>query len=1100
MKTNAFLRGVFFGVIGFALVTSAGLSSAQANGPTRQTRIIQLKDSKSGDTLNVEAPVSTRAEFDQDKPSKLFAERERMRQEMIRNCNANKVGIVRSVQKAFVPESVGFAAAIAIVGQLESHGDPAAMKHWWEMSILDPLAHVSFAMFMVGNRAAGQFFSHVGMTFDPCVAVKRSKPGMPLTFSENRLQKTFRPLAGGMAMSVGFIASSITHELLADPNLRMCANIMLGRVPQERMKEAERACDIAHEEWAPGAKMTDYLDDVLANITFVGLQGYGVEAAKQLMSKGASGVEALAKREFIAGTGIAVGGTVKMIGSKMGRSAGVVLKFGVVRGAKTILFRGVTWGLAAGKFVGGPVVRGAIWIGNMVIFLKGIEMILPYFERPLTKFFDGREVTGGINEIMAELNKVEKNGWVWAPPAKPLRCTTPPRGMATLNYEFDDYVPPECFKDPKTPGQLIDRLNYKQKKWREFVLREAYTETSNWQDFALEFTNTYSSAYKMYAHFVSQIQNQRFMVAKGLAEPDYLYMQIPLLGLPIDYTQWNGKVCNLPKETKDILEQARKVIDAELAQPKWKTLPGQLLKPDTWLGMPNLNPNFGWKDWRPFNSVIHHKEPAAFKRNLETIRAGLVAADCRLPMPVTPEYKTVRGMTGEQLENLRKKRFTMAVATLFTVLTREPESGYARYTDAGRDIDHPWYPFLSKINIYMKLNMILQDPEPYPQGVFYVRLLDDEASFVDQDRKEAHPRKVGQIATPKMSEYILANMVCGPEADRRDQVSIQSMPGRAKTLIQRYVARSWGANDNYTSATNERMIDIVKGWKSQFIPPRIIDDPGYDICNTKPSQGDWKMDAGKLPTNDYKWDPHMNFWTVRGQKHRGFLEIVKNHIRRDVLGNDMNDGSFNRWWASKVEPHAKRVVADFQKEYRHIIATKYLPALTKQERATYNGRSFALGARNSMVDEFKLNAAILKRLHNAGRAQNEPGFNGNQKALNAMTTVFERMAKMVGTQAELKATLLDLKAIDAKTNVTWSSPVAVKAYSEHNQALTAAIDAIDKAMKASVSPKLAPAAVKTVNEIRTAAIVNLKNLVTELDSYNGMLLSLRTEDVALAAN
>ncbi|MEK7356257.1 MAG: hypothetical protein AAB250_07395, partial [Bdellovibrionota bacterium] len=339
---------------------------------------------------------------------------------------------------------------------------------------------------------------------------------------------------------------------------------------------------------------------------------------------------------------------------------------------------------------------------------------------------DGRELTAAISEILAELNNAEKNGWGWTPPPKPLRCTTPPRGMGTINYEFDDYHPPECFTVPKNPGELVDRLNHKQKKWREFILRDAYTETANWQDFVLQFTNTYTAAYKTYGNFISQIANQKFLVEKKVANarPDFLYWRPMLLGFDLKIEgEWDGQICHLPKATKDLLAEGRAIVDAEIAHAP-TSLKNRFL-PDTFLLLPNW---VGFKSGG-FNTSLHFNETEAMKRNMKTIRDGLVALDCRVPMSVAPEYKSVRDVNPQQLESLRLKRFTMAVATLFTILTREPTQGHARWTDAGRDLDHPMYPWFAKINPYMRLNMLLGDPEPYPEGVTSVRKLNDEESM-----------------------------------------------------------------------------------------------------------------------------------------------------------------------------------------------------------------------------------------------------------------------------------------------------------------------------------------------------------------------------------
>ena len=267
------------------------------------------------------------------------------------------------------------------------------------------------------------------------------------------------------------------------------------------------------------------------------------------------------------------------------------------------------------------------------------------------------------------------------------------------------------------------------------------------------------------------------------------------------------------------------------------------------------------------------------------------------------------------------------------------------------------------------------------------------------------------------------------------------------------------------------------------------------------------MDAGTMPTNDYKYDPHMNFWNVRGKPYRGLLAILKDRISVDVLGRDNNDGTFIKWWAANVEPHVKTAIADFRNEFRKVITEKYLPALRKPERAVYNGRSFALGAKNSMLDELKLNMAILRRVHNAGRAPTDKasGHDSVMPIVNNVIMRFEKGLRYVGTIDELKSVLIDEAKTpirvqggtyytDPKKPVTYSSAVAVESYARNAEQLKMGIEILDKVMS-DPSKKLAPEAVKTVNGVREAAIVNLKNLVTELDSYNGMLLSLRIEGI-----
>ena len=1006
-------------------LAASGPPAHDVSAGSRNIEIAKLKDPKSGEEFTIEAPVATAEELNAQRPSALYREREQIRREVFAQCGARKSAAVRFAHD-FIPESLGFHSAVAMSANLQAHGDPAALKHWWEQSILDPMSHASFAMFMISNRAAGEFFNMIGAAYDPCTMLKKMKAGPGIELPEmTKMQKTFSPVTGGLAMSVGLIVSSDVHELLADKDIQLCAAGQLGRV--QDVAASERACDRAYQTWTVSHRIMLHMPDILSNIAISCAQGWGGEALMKMISKGAAAVPRLAAQDAIAGY---------MMKQAEGKAAATTIKFAVVAGSRTLILRGLTvainFGVNVGKVVPNPIVKSAVFVGNMLVFLKANDLIMPYIQKPWVQWTDGDQVTKAMNSLDAELTRIEKNGWVYKQPDVTLRCMPRPSVTYSAERDYSTVMPADCLEPKLPPDRMLDLLAYNKKNWRKFILRDAFAETANWQDYVLQYTNTYSAALKVYGDFISQIANQKFLVAQNRGVPDYLFQPTPLglTSADLDPSHWSGKVCELPDEVKLRVKVAREMIDKELATTAWMN-PGVIM-PDSIIPIPQMNP----------------LEFVAYPERLKKIRAGLAALDCSLPMPLAPEIKKpFQQTTPQEINDLRLSRWNVAAHTLFNTLTEEQKLGYANWSDGQRDIDHPAYRWFARVNIFMRLNLLLGDVEPYPEGAGYVRLLNSQPAFISQEHKDQHPRHVGKIATPHMTEYLLAQMVCGPDATTQSTSQIST--------LQR-----------------------LQGWRARFIPPRIIDDLGVNPCNISPTQGNLKMDVGHWPVLDLKLDPYANVYHIAGRDYEGLLDILKNHVRRDVLGNAMNDGSFSNWWAKYVDVYAKSVIATFRVDYERIISEKFLPALENQGRANYNNRTFALGAADSLMDDLKSNSALLMRLHKAGRAPQDPSVAELNQKLGEIQKRFQTAISMIVAKRPL---------------AEFVTQASLDAFKQNKDALDSAINDALKIVTSAPGQKLTNEAVKTIAPIRDQVLLNLSSLVTELDSYHGILVSIRLD-------
>lgn len=1090
-----------------SIVGSAPAYSAPGSSQSSDVVIARITQKETNEVVELTVPPSTLAQRRAASPQALRSNVGR--QELIESLKAQcgqKKGLIRNVIHEFPADAGAFYAGLFLASESQLQKDPAAFRHFAEQNLVDPMAHVSFAFFMLGSSGTQAALSMMGLAFDPC---SRLRDGNLFVVRENkltgkkefglkptRLQKRASVLVGPLSMSGGFLLSSLVHEFIADPNIQLCS-VGFGRdlAPEQQM-ERDRACETAYEDWVIEGKIRGYVPDLLSMVGTSFLQGYLIN------------------------TPVAAG--YKLLKDKLeNKIPGLLIKASMT--GRTTTYRIALQAFNVLQVVGSahPLVQFGLKAVNALIFVTVNDIIVPYFKFPYERSRQGEAITNSMNSIFSEIDRTEKNGWLWKPKPKPAACSYEPTPVEIGN----GYMPPlECMVDDQKPvDQLVRKLGDRYKKWREFVLADAYMAHSNWKDYLTKFQHRYADAYHFYDILLQSIAWKN---TPGAAKDDLvelLYSASPFNGLDITVP---AKVCDLSKEDaekiKDAAAIARAALD-ERTSGKVKT----------------RSPlEIGW---------------------LEKIARGLEAADCSKPVAGAREnllqlrdkgVKVSKDDWAEVDNQIRSQRFGEAMDTLHKALDKN-----SVYADFGLNPKSSGYAAFAAWNPFAKLKAVLGNPNPLPAGIQFLQEMDQNPQVIAQEFKQDHPGGVGRMArarTATMSDYLLAQMVCGPQADPSDETKIRIYNEQKQSMLTKtlnYIVNAFSGVDlsdmtrtleDSTSmvyvqyayedtaapkpgwnlgSDDLALIPRVWGVRAEFRPPRIISDVGYDFC----------ADHRKGAQLDYPdWDIHRTVFDVNGEKVQGFLNVVKKFARPDIVGKDNKSFAFRDWWDKNVDTHMVRVIDMFRQDFRHIIENEFIPKFMNTETVTYNGRKFESGVARSLESEAKFNLTLIGKgyLVSVGedkvgprkaRAEFQELAEEFMKHLRLQTMLFsdpytaEQGAKMIEEIAlgkskfapkgpvmkpsdtrfrkafeankEILGMILDDIGALTRTEIRREQSKAfTKSSSEPSQTETRALDT-----------KLKPEAQETLKKVREAAMANLLALVTETDSYFGVVDTIRVE-------
>ncbi|KHD88509.1 MAG: hypothetical protein OM95_08335 [Bdellovibrio sp. ArHS] len=152
-------------------------------------------------------------------------------------------------------------------------------------------------------------------------------------------------------------------------------------------------------------------------------------------------------------------------------------------------------------------------------------------------------------------------------------------------------------------------------------------------------------------------------------------------------------------------------------------------------------------------------------------------------------------------------------------------------------------------------------------------------------------RQVGLFMTPKVTDYLVMQMICGPDLEN-----------------------------------GGRSVKNSRGFPSVFLPPQIGNSADQlNVCNN----------VGMAPLvakNIYKFP----IQTSNKKKYAGAIDYLISETRPTVIGT-ADEPAFQNWWKTRTEAQVQKAFEEYGKSYDEIVA-KMVKAVYYPGRKFFNGR------------------------------------------------------------------------------------------------------------------------------------------------------------------
>lgn len=194
-----------------------------------------------------------------------------------------------------------------------------------------------------------------------------------------------------------------------------------------------------------------------------------------------------------------------------------------------------------------------------------------------------------------------------------------------------------------------------------------------------------------------------------------------------------------------------------------------------------------------------------------------------------------------------------------------------------------------KYLIQLKTSLGKPDPMLEP-GRGFLATYDSAPSTSENFKGTSYYRQVGIFFTPKMTDYLMMQMICGPDVEK-----------------------------------GESSVKKSRGFPSVFVPPqlRIAGDNFEAQCQ---SFGMAKLRAQNIYTFPVQ--------TADKRKYKGFLSYLVDNTRAGVIGNDQQAG-FPNWWVRTTEAQMQKAFEDYGKSYDEIVVNM-MRTIYRQDRESYS--------------------------------------------------------------------------------------------------------------------------------------------------------------------
>ena len=214
-----------------------------------------------------------------------------------------------------------------------------------------------------------------------------------------------------------------------------------------------------------------------------------------------------------------------------------------------------------------------------------------------------------------------------------------------------------------------------------------------------------------------------------------------------------------------------------------------------------------------------------------------------------------------------------------------------------------------------KMKRSLGDPQPavLPGQGFNISYLLSPTNF-ETLKDTAYYRHVGTYTTEHITEFLMMQMICGPDLENKEGSAI-------KTYM---------------------------GFPSVFLPPQIKEAKDTFLFCKSPFE---TLSNNTIYNADIQ---------IGNKKYKGFSSYLIHEARASIVGGQKMS-NFTNWWESKTEPQMKKAFESFQKSYQQIVI-KMIEEVFRTDQDRLNLSPFANGTIKASGQEEKIYLSILQDL------------------------------------------------------------------------------------------------------------------------------------------
>lgn len=342
-------------------------------------------------------------------------------------------------------------------------------------------------------------------------------------------------------------------------------------------------------------------------------------------------------------------------------------------------------------------------------------------------------------------------------------------------------------------------------------------------------------------------------------------------------------------------------------------------------------------------------------------------------------------------------------------------------------------------NLLRDLYKSMGSPQPMMEiGRGYLATYEKSPTAGEALKNAGYYRQVGLMQTPQITDYLVMQMLCGPDVEK-----------------------------------NEKVIRNSTGFPSVFLPPTIKNSShDLNICVSAGAKALNKDMIYKIPLR-----------VGEKQIYKGAVDYLIHESRDSVMGTK-SEIKFDNWWKTGTEKEMQVAFEAFGKEYDNIVS-KMVELIYRQDRSRLNRGPIHNGAMNAAFQEERVYLSILQDL-----MRPSSNYKLDIKNILSQPVEIDSLKKIEHQFAIMNGLIKKIKVEEVEGRKVISSPLENYELEEQLTNIQNALKEVSEQIGIGDSDKSAKISTSSLNkqqrDIAVDCMEHLQSLATEIMMYGTM--------------